>query len=69
MIQKTSVQAAVAPCPDCGENIILRGTIRVGKQVTCPHCEAELEIIEMDPVELDWTYDDDDWDEEEDKDY
>jgi hypothetical protein len=41
----------------------------VGKQVTCPHCEAELEIIEIDPVEVDWTYDDDDWDEQEDDDY
>lgn len=68
-MQKTSTQSAVAPCPDCGEDITLRGTIRVGKQVTCPHCEAELEIIEADPVELDWTYDDDDWDEQEDEDY
>ena len=64
MIQKTSEQAAVAPCPDCGENITLRGAVRVGKEVTCPHCEAELEVIETDPVELDWAYDDTDGDDE-----
>ena len=69
MIQKPLVRAVVAPCPDCGEDIALRGTLRVGKQVTCPHCEAELKIIEIDPVELDWTYDDDDSDENEDEDY
>ena len=68
MIPKTSEQAAVAPCPDCGENITLRGPVRVGKEVTCPHCEAELEIVETEPVELDWAYDDVDEDENEDED-
>jgi Zn-finger nucleic acid-binding protein len=31
----------------------------MGLKVNCPNCDAELEVIETDPVELDWVYDDD----------
>ena len=34
--------------------------LKVGRSVTCPCCEAELEVIDLDPVELDWAYYDDD---------
>lgn len=55
-----------AVCPDCGEEISLRGTIRIGQEVICPHCDAELEVVETEPVELDWAYSDDyDYDDEE----
>ena len=56
------------PCPDCGEKITLVGEIRLGKQVVCPNCEAELEVVETEPVELDWAYDEyEDDDESEDE--
>ena len=48
-----------ATCPDCGDKIALRGEIRMGKKVVCPNCDAELEVVETEPVELDWAYDDD----------
>ncbi|UCC65702.1 MAG: lysine biosynthesis protein LysW [Anaerolineae bacterium] len=43
--------------------------LKVGEELTCPHCEADLEVISLDPVELDWAYippadDDEDWDDE-----
>lgn len=63
VIQKTTM----ADCPDCGEKIALQGPIEIGRRVTCPNCEADLEVVETVPVELDWYYeeqpddDDDDW--------
>ena len=65
-------------CPDCGNRIKLWPLINVGEELVCPFCEADLEVVSLDPVELDWAYfepavddndwdddwDDDDWDEE-----
>ena len=67
MDPKTTAQTTKATCPDCGEKIPVRGTIRIGQEVICPHCDAELEIVETEPVELDWAYEDD-WDDEEEED-
>ena len=67
MVTKRGTQTETADCPDCGEKIALQGPIRIGRRVTCPNCEADLEIVETVPVELDWYYeedteeDDEDW--------
>ena len=61
----TEAKAVKSVCPDCGEEITLRGNIRLGQEVVCPHCDAELEVVETDPLELDWAYDDGDYDDEE----
>jgi len=55
-----------ALCPDCDEQIVLN-RVTVGQMVTCPHCDAELQVINVDPLELDWTYDWN-WEEEEEDD-
>ena len=57
---------AMTRCPDCGRQIELWPLLQVGEELICPHCEANLEIISLDPVELDWAYippaeDDDSW--------
>jgi transcription initiation factor IIE alpha subunit len=71
---------AIAFCPECEEGVSLGPRPRIGQRVTCPHCNAELEVVDLSPVELDWAYDElevdweeeedwdeeDDWDEEED---
>ena len=56
-----------ACCPDCDGDIILNPTPKVGKGLTCPHCGADLEVIGVDPVELDWAYEesDEDWGDDE----
>ena len=44
---------------------------RVGQKLLCPHCETEVEVIGLDPLDLDWAYDmsyDEDWAEEEEDD-
>jgi alpha-aminoadipate carrier protein LysW len=71
-VSSMAATAVFAPCPDCGEEIELWSQVKVGEELTCPYCEAELEVISLDPVELDWAYvppaeDEEDWDEEEDQ--
>ena len=63
---KKAVQIETAECPDCGTEVTLKGPFKIGRRVTCPNCEADLEIVETVPVELDWYYeeeteDDDEW--------
>jgi len=40
----------------------------VGDEMVCPHCGTELEVVRLDPPELDWSWiepaDDEDWDDE-----
>lgn len=57
---------AIAFCPDCEEPVRV-ATPKLGQRVTCESCGAELEIVEVSPLELDWAYDEpsDDWEEEE----
>jgi hypothetical protein len=42
--------------PTCDHT--LRGVIRIGLRVLCPNCEADLEVTDTHPVELDWVNDD-----------
>jgi lysine biosynthesis protein LysW len=56
-MNETKTQAITAVCPDCGHKVHLKNPVRIGQEVACPHCDAELEVIEIDPVELDWIYD------------
>ncbi|MGC8837753.1 MAG: hypothetical protein ACP5UM_04980 [Anaerolineae bacterium] len=49
--------APTAYCPDCDEPIRLRGKVALGMRVTCPSCGAELEVVSLKPLELDWVYD------------
>jgi lysine biosynthesis protein LysW len=59
---------ARAYCPDCDERIVFNPTPGIGKRLICPHCDADLEVISVDPVELDWVYEesDDNWGDDED---
>jgi lysine biosynthesis protein LysW len=67
-MSETTSKRAIADCPDCGEKITIRGPVVLGRQIVCPHCDAELEIVETDPIELDWAYEEYD-EEEEDEDW
>jgi hypothetical protein len=53
---------AIALCPDCEEGISVGPRPRIGQRVTCPHCNAELEVVEINPLELDWAFEDTDTD-------
>ena len=64
----------VAECPSCSTLIEVRRKPTMGQQLTCSACDAVLEIVWLDPLELDWVYDDEenldeDYDEYEDSPY
>ena len=57
-----------AECPQCGNEVNLGIQPKLGKLVTCKECGAELEVVWLDPLELDWPLDEDEFAEEEDSD-
>ena len=69
MATRDKVRTVAVDCPECDEKIILKNRVIWGQRLRCPHCDASLEVVETDPIELDWAddepdfnYDDeDDW--------
>jgi len=57
-------QKMVAPCPDCDQPINLGYRPRQGQNVTCPNCWAYLKIVSLEPLELEWDIEFEDWVEE-----
>jgi alpha-aminoadipate carrier protein LysW len=54
---------AKADCPACGANINIGPKPRMGQRIKCTTCSTELEVVWLEPIELDWPYDEDDEDE------
>lgn len=44
-------EVAVA-CPECGADISLSADVEKGEIVQCGDCGAELEVVSVDPLEL-----------------
>jgi alpha-aminoadipate carrier protein LysW len=64
-----------AECPECGATVLLKSPPRMGQRVTCHECDEELEVVGLNPMELDYApgesdddWDDDDWPPDEDDD-
>ena len=49
----------VTECLDCDAPIRLATAPWVGMRVVCGACNAEFEVVEVDPLELDWPPDGD----------
>ena len=47
-----------AKCPLCLEKVYIGSKMELGDRVNCPGCEAQLEIVSLFPLEIDWPYDD-----------
>ena len=50
----------VVECLLCDKDIYVGNYPNLGKFITCKSCESVFEIINIDPVMIDWPYDDDD---------
>lgn len=48
---------AKAICPGCRHPVYLSRYIKEGEFVYCPRCEAELEVISLHPLVVDWADD------------
>lgn len=57
---------ANAKCPMCGGSVKISSTAKKGSLVYCDSCDAELEIVSLKPLELDWPLEDyeDDFDDD-----
>jgi hypothetical protein len=59
-------------CLNCNSIIAIKGEPHLGQQLECDNCSAELEVIHLFPIELDWVLekddDDDDYDDYDDYD-
>jgi Zn finger protein HypA/HybF involved in hydrogenase expression len=64
---KEEVEMPKTYCLQC-DCVISVQDPHVGDVITCPECDQRLEIIDTDPLEVDYPLDDDwddDWDDEE----
>ncbi len=52
-------QATTAKCVACRARIFFNRRPELGDYVTCPECQAHLEIVALSPLRLDWLYEDD----------
>jgi len=62
---------ASAKCPMCGAAVSVPTNVKEGDLVFCDSCDAELEVVNVKPLELDWPlddfeedYDDDDYEDD-----
>lgn len=65
----------IAECLDCGHDISLGAEPWIGQPIRCQNCGVQLEVINVEPLELDWVFlepaeleNDWDWDWPEDED-
>lgn len=61
-----------AKCPACGATLTFTSGLKLNKAVVCSECDAELEVASVEPLVLDWAFDDDedyDYDADDDYDY
>lgn len=50
-----------AQCISCETEITFQADPKMGQLVRCSKCDAQLEVVWLDPIEVDWPYDDDDY--------
>lgn len=57
MVQNMPKKSRVAICPACDHTIQISNTIRLNQFVVCQECYSELEVIDLNPLTLDWAFD------------
>lgn len=50
----------IVECLSCGEDVYIGHNPKVGSFITCKSCDSLLEIVDLDPIMIDWPYYDDD---------
>lgn len=63
---KTKTKKMIAECLYCGEDVYVGRNPQVGNFVTCDGCDSQFEIIDLEPVMVDWPYYEYDYVQEED---
>jgi len=58
-----------AICPECDEEVYVDADSEQGDIISCDECGSRLEVVGLDPVELDLRAEDDPIDADEDQDF
>lgn len=58
------IREAVIECVECGIKSVFKGRMALGQDLTCPECETWMEVVSLDPIEVDWIYDEPEHDDE-----
>ena len=61
MVTKAKVSAE---CPSCGEMVFFTKRPEIGEYVECKYCEEALEVIDLEPVLLDFPLEEDGYDDD-----
>lgn len=48
-----------AECPDCAAEIVFSDRPKLADTVTCPECSTLLEVVSVNPLELEWAFEED----------
>jgi lysine biosynthesis protein LysW len=56
MKQISSTQKGI--CEKCGSEISIEGTPTLDQRVTCTQCGDVLKIVALDPIQLEWAWED-----------
>ena len=51
---KSDKPLPATPCPDCGHTLRLGFAPRKAQRITCPYCWAYLQVVNIEPLELSW---------------
>jgi hypothetical protein len=62
MTPRAAIKEATIECIECGVKSVVRGHITLGVQVTCPECETWMQVVSLDPIQVDWLYEEPDVD-------
>ena len=68
---KIRPQKDTVECLVCEEHVYVGRNPKIGSLVTCHNCDANFQVIDIEPVLIDWPFDedeDDEFDEHEDYD-
>ena len=53
--------AQMARCPECGNPVQLSKNAKLGAFTTCSECDCLLEVISLNPPELDYALGEEEW--------
>jgi len=56
VVAKVKTTKIEIECVNCGEQIFLSGKVELGQVVKCVECGTPMEILSLNPVEVDWAY-------------
>lgn len=60
-----SRKSDIAFCPECDAKVSIKGKPRLGQTIVCKACGTTLEIVDTAPLELDWAFEDPEYEDEE----